>query len=69
MRGSVEIVQLSRKPGEKRKQRKVCLNELEAGGSRGVFVSFVSSRTLTREGETPIDMMSLLSIHTPVFAR
>jgi len=61
-----EIVPPSRK---KRQHCKVSVKELEAGVNHGVFVSFVSSRALTREGETHMDMMSLLSIYTPVFAR
>jgi len=62
------IVQLSGKLGEKRKYCKVSVKELEAGGCSGVFVSFISPGVLTVEGETHMDMMSLMLIYTPVSA-
>jgi len=65
---SFGIVQLSGKPGEMRKHCEVSIIELEAGGCSGVFVSFVTSGVLIAEGETYIDMTSLLLIYTPVLA-
>jgi len=68
MRDSFGIVQLSGKPGEERKHCKVSVKELEAEGCSEVFISFVSQRVLTAEGETHMDMMSLMLIYTPVSA-
>jgi len=68
MRDSFGIVQLSGKPGEKRKHCKVSVKNLEAGGSSGVFVAFVSPGVLAAEGETHMDMMSLMLMYTLVSA-
>jgi len=66
---SFGTVQLSGKPGEKRKHCKVSWKRLEARRWESVtVVSFVSPGALGTEGETHMDMMSLMLIYTPVFA-
>jgi len=55
MHDSFRIVQLSGKPGEKRKHCKVGVKELEAGGSSGVFVSIVSPGVIMKEGESNME--------------
>jgi len=65
---SFGIMELSGKQGEKREHCTVSVKELGAGGCSGVFISFVSWGVLTAEGETPMDMISLLLIYTPLFA-
>jgi len=57
----------SGKLGERQKHCKVSLKELEHRGRSGVFVSFVSLGVLTAEGETHVDMPSLMLIPIPVW--
>ena len=55
MRDSFGIVQLSGKPGEKRKYCKPSVRELEAQGSEIVCFSFCQPGVLTGEGETHME--------------
>jgi len=64
MHDNFAIVQLSGKSGEERKHCKVNVKELEARGCSRGFVSFVSPGVLIAEGETHIDMMSLMFIYS-----
>jgi len=55
MRDSFGIVQLSGKPGEKRKHCKTSVKELEARRWESVCFSFGQPGVLTGEGETHIE--------------
>jgi len=68
MRDSFGILQFSGKPGEKRKRRKASRNGLEARRWESVCFPLVSRGMLTEEGEAHMDMMSLMSVDTLVFA-